>query len=565
MGNAGGSFLHPIPVWPFEVRHDGEGYHPSGGARDSLRWTGSVLHGRFRIDALVTDGPHDALYRGTHLKPGTPIAIRCPKTPDGVPEERFIRHVRRESRRHYQLSRAHPHFVRVIASGTAAVAEEPGPRPFVVLEWLEGETLARHVSNRRARGKEGRSLSEVVRLLDGAAEALALAHAHGVVHGALSPQRLFVTRADAKGRASIKLLDFGIASPAMAPRSNAPPDSGRRDIDLAPELRRTDLGVVGPWSDVYALAMILFTMLLDRTPIAEGLEGDDAARLGEHRPTPSALGIEVSPRVSGVLKRAVAMRAAERQKDVGEFWGMLKGAILRDRDSLQRVSKLPLTAASSGASERERSTMPEDLRVTLSRIDGVTVPRVDPDVIALSNAEISYADALPLNSGVRSAPAAHERERGDAMDRPSNDTVVMTPSELETLYGGDDALDRGSNTTIQRVDDEGLPAPRVPPKIEPAPPSFPRVAAQAAAATAPSTSKLAVSDAKSGADGRPALAPESVSLASPLAPMPSPLAPLAPEAEPRKSAIGVGITSAFIALAALLCTGLAAAAYLDWL
>ena len=249
--------------------------------------------------------------------------------------------------------------------------------------------------------RQGRTLAERGRrLLDGPAEALALAHAAGVLHRELSPRKLFVTRPSASARGAIKLLDFGTTM------GDAPEDATYG----APERREETLGAAGPWSDVYALATIFLEMLAGR-------------------PAPSLTDIEVSARVSEVLERAVARRPAERQKDVGEFWGMLKGAILRDRDSLQRVSKLPLTAGSGAPMDRERCTLPEDMRITLSRIDGITVPRVDPDVIALSNAEISYGDARPLDSGVRSAPGPLEPPRDGVTDRPSNDTVVMTPNE----------------------------------------------------------------------------------------------------------------------------------------
>jgi len=81
--------------------------------------------------------------------------------------------------------------------------------PYLVLEWLEGETLAEHLKARQERGEGGYSLAEAVKLLEPAARALAVAHKQKVAHRDVKPPNLFVTRNN--GEQTVKVLDFGIA------------------------------------------------------------------------------------------------------------------------------------------------------------------------------------------------------------------------------------------------------------------------------------------------------------------------------------------------------------------
>src|SRR5258708_36107137 len=81
--------------------------------------------------------------------------------------------------------------------------------PYMVLEWLEGYTLAEELRARRQRGERGRSIQEVIRLLDPVADAMAFAHAQGVVHRDLNPSNIFV--AYAHGYSKLQVLDFGVA------------------------------------------------------------------------------------------------------------------------------------------------------------------------------------------------------------------------------------------------------------------------------------------------------------------------------------------------------------------
>src|SRR5690606_6009988 len=81
--------------------------------------------------------------------------------------------------------------------------------PYMILEWLEGRSLANELALRRTGGQRGRSLDEVVKLFGPAADGLGYAHAQGVVHRDLNPGNLFLVSSPQGTR--MKVLDFGVA------------------------------------------------------------------------------------------------------------------------------------------------------------------------------------------------------------------------------------------------------------------------------------------------------------------------------------------------------------------
>jgi serine/threonine-protein kinase len=307
---------------------------------DPFGLVGQVLDGQFRVDRFVGEGGFSSVYHGTHVGLSEPIAIKCLKLPPALGSalvESFIRRFRDESRLHYRLSQGNLHIVRSIASGTTVAPATSAMVPYTVLEWLEGQSLDQELSDRRATGHKGRPLREVVQLLDSAVDAIAYAHAQGVVHRDLNPGNFFLAKTPLGTK--MKVLDFGVAK-VMADSALAMGPSAKTVGNVrifaptygAPEQFDERVGVIGPWTDVYALALVALEVLLDRT-IMEGEHiGQFAAKALDpvNRPTPRAVGAQTGPAVESVFARALAVNPKERPRDAGELWGLLKNSIQRD-------------------------------------------------------------------------------------------------------------------------------------------------------------------------------------------------------------------------------------------
>ena len=304
---------------------------------------GQVLDGQFRVDRAIGEGGFSVVYKGHHVGLDEPIAIKCLKLPGALGSavvESFVRRFRDESRIHYRLSQGNLHIARAIASGTTMAPATGALVPYMVLEWLEGRSLAADFIERRAKGLRGRSMSEAIKVLDPAVDALAHAHAKGVVHRDINPGNLFLC--ESHDGTKLKVLDFGVAKIV----SDHALEMGPRAVTLghirifspayaAPEQFEDKIGKIGPWTDVYALSLVLLEALRDK-----GV--NDGEHLGEfamraldenNRPTPRSLGVSVGDETEALLARAVSLVTSERPQDAGELWGMLKHAVRKDLES----------------------------------------------------------------------------------------------------------------------------------------------------------------------------------------------------------------------------------------
>jgi hypothetical protein len=143
-------------------------------------------------------------------------------------------------------------------------------RPYIVMEYLDGETLAATLARRGAL-----PAATVARLGRGMAEALEAAHAKGIVHRDLKPENVFV---QAHPPDSVKLVDFGIAKLAGDFRAGQVHQtrSGAMmgtPLYMSPEQCR-DSGKIDFRTDLYSLGCVMFEMLTGHPPFTQDALGD---------------------------------------------------------------------------------------------------------------------------------------------------------------------------------------------------------------------------------------------------------------------------------------------------
>src|SRR5687768_5160770 len=161
---------------------------------DDLK-VGHVVAERYRIEALLGEGGVGRVYRARHTALGRSVAIKLLLTEhegSEVLRERF----RREAEALAALS--HPHIVAVTDFGV------DGEMPYLVMELLEGTSLAEMLQEDRLEPSSAIGIVRQVLL------ALGYAHARGVIHRDLKPHNIFVRRLD-DGSAHVTVLDFGLA------------------------------------------------------------------------------------------------------------------------------------------------------------------------------------------------------------------------------------------------------------------------------------------------------------------------------------------------------------------
>ncbi|MGK3998376.1 serine/threonine-protein kinase [Sorangium sp. So ce1024] len=211
---------------------------------------GQRIAGRFELERQSGEGGMGALYRAVDLETGAPVAVKILHGAQQADLARFAR----EARILDQL-RA-PAVVRYIAHGVTGAS-----RPYLVMEWLEGEDLAARLA--RAELTVAESLALVRRI----AGALAAVHALGVVHRDIKPSNIFLC----DGRVEqARLIDFGVARPeratAVVTRSSAA--VGTLGY-MAPEQARGS-AELDARADVFALGCVLFECLTGQPAYAGG-------------------------------------------------------------------------------------------------------------------------------------------------------------------------------------------------------------------------------------------------------------------------------------------------------
>src|SRR4051812_7628298 len=156
---------------------------------------GSVLAGRYRLEKIIGAGGMATVWKAEDAQLGRKVAIKA-LSETLLADPAYVARFEREAK--IAAGLVHPHLVKVFDYGAG------GARPYLVMEYVEGPTLAALIA------RDGRSI-DADRLAAELLDALRQIHAAGVVHRDVKPSNILVD-----GVGTAKLTDFGIARPADA-------------------------------------------------------------------------------------------------------------------------------------------------------------------------------------------------------------------------------------------------------------------------------------------------------------------------------------------------------------
>jgi len=205
-----------------------------------------VLGGRYVLGGVLGTGGMSMVWRARDQVLGREVAVKV-LSPQYAADPGFLARFEREARHAAGLS--DPHLVTVFDCGV----DEAGP--FIVMELVVGRTL-RQVLEEAVVLAPG----DAVGIAMAVCEALAVAHAAGLVHRDITPANIVLTTGG-----GVKVLDFGIARADCAEGTATPGVLGTAAY-LSPE--QASGATAGPQADLYALGCVLFEMLTGAPPFA---------------------------------------------------------------------------------------------------------------------------------------------------------------------------------------------------------------------------------------------------------------------------------------------------------
>ena len=462
---------------------------------DSFGLAGHVIDGQFQAIEVAGSGGFGVVYRGQHLTLREPIAIKCLKlklenaSPAVVAQ--FTQRFFDESRIMYRLSQGNLNIVRAITTGVTKSPKTGETVPYMVLEWLEGTSLSAELKDRRARKAPPPPLAEVMAMFEPAALAIAYAHEQGVVHRDVKPGNLFLQNTR-EGRRQMKVLDFGMAK-VLQPQTMGGIESAETLAGVTvlspqyvtPEQLDKSMGAMGPWTDVYAFALILVEALTNRR--ARDAETFVAlmtqiAKPGA-APTPRRRGADVNDAVERVFERALSRDPTARQPTMGAFWAELV-------DAARSKERLDMTTVDDPDANDGKTTI--DMHVPMPMLAGTMIMGDRP-----AAPKPDLGKTMPLTGpNAPPQPNALRDLAGTArMSPPASPVAVTAPAPSSPQVAAIEAM---RPSTPEPARPFTSPRPSAPKPAPTAPsgasvtPSTPSFAAHAAPAKAPRPNRAVV-------------------------------------------------------------------------
>lgn len=302
-----------------------------------------VLAGRYELHRqLATGGSADVFLARDQLL-NRPVAVKV-LSAELSEDQAFVERLRREAQLVASLN--HQNIVGVFDQG-----EQDGA-PFIVMEYVNGRSLAEIL---RSEGRLHPDRAATIAI--DVAAALDAAHRQGMVHMDVKPGNVLVT-----SEGQVKLADFGIAKALTeGTETDLTADGGTvmgTATYLSPEQAQGQK--VGPRSDVYSLAVVLYEMMTGRPPFIGDSPVEIARKHVEEAPQPPRrLGVEIAQSLEAITLKGLAKSPVNRYPSVRDFAADLKRYLagahdLKSAPAAKAASTPPVVRPVTG-----RSTPPE--------------------------------------------------------------------------------------------------------------------------------------------------------------------------------------------------------------
>ena len=385
----------------------------------------TVIAETYTIEALIGRGGMGAVFMASHRRlPGKKVAIKFLHA--DLAGEEVLRRFEREAQIASKLG--HPNIVSVtdynlMADGT----------PYLVLEYLEGASLAQHLASGPL------PLDRVMSIVRQVGSALAAAHREGIVHRDLKPQNIFLVPQEVENRVVdvAKVLDFGISKirGSQTVKTQEASLLGTPQY-MAPEQATGQHDKVDERTDIFALGAIVHEMLTGQPAFSGANIPEVVFKVVYEQPADLAtLAPATPPAVLAAVKRAMEKKADDRFATIADFVEALTGqplAVVRPSASIPPGDGGPSsrggsrsTPGSSGSRNAPHSTGREAFDATVGSGDHA-------NALAATSAPPAAAKSAPPDAAKSAPPDAAKSAPPDAPTAASAAGAPVAPTAAST-------------------------------------------------------------------------------------------------------------------------------------
>ncbi|GEM_PF-3111355 len=285
---------------------------------------GEIFRNDYKVLQVIGKGGVSTVYKAEHLQSKQFVAIKLLHAGRAHDEE-LVRRFIREAQTTTRLD--HPHAIHIWEWGI-----DQQDRPFMVIEFLAGETLARRIQK-----GNGLNYNNAVEIMDQICSAMQEAHSLGIIHRDLKPDNIMLTTHQGVDD-WVKVCDFGIAR--LEPDADADesavsqPTLTRAGAILGTPMYMSPEQLRGrkadARSDIYSLGCIMYEMLTGKPPFASKNTADIVVghlNLLPEPPHKVRIDLAIPEALSAAVMRALAKNPWERPTTVQEFMASLRRAI----------------------------------------------------------------------------------------------------------------------------------------------------------------------------------------------------------------------------------------------
>ncbi len=287
----------------------------------SLLSAGTLIAGHYEVLSIIGQGAMGTVYKVRHLLVDQ---IRAVKLLRVSKETQILRRFQQEAKA--SLALEHPNIVRVFEFGI----EPQMQQPYLVMEYVEGDALSAVLEK-----KQKLTCEDAYAIIAQVCEALAHAHAKGIIHRDIKPANIVLTR-DSNGAELAKLVDFGIA------KLTTPED--RQNLTQTGEIFGTPLYMspeqclgqkVDARSDIYSLGCVIYECLAGKPPFEGGSSLETITMHVNADSVPNFSGTKISASFESVICKTLETKMVNRFQTVSDLHSALQDAV-RNQSFVER-------------------------------------------------------------------------------------------------------------------------------------------------------------------------------------------------------------------------------------